>query len=86
MSYDRRKFLKLFAAGSAGLTVAGKLALADDIKNWMLSPQKTIFIPPEKKVEVLEWTVFPYDELPIPHNFIYLIRHTYDPSEFAYAK
>lgn len=49
---DRRKFFKLFSAGAAGLTVGAQLALAEDIKNWMLSPQKTIFIPPEPKLVI----------------------------------
>lgn len=49
---DRRKFFKLFSAGAAGLTVGAQLALAEDIKNWMLSPQKTIFIPPEPKLAI----------------------------------
>ena len=55
--FDRRKFFKLFAAGAAGLTVAGKIALAEDIQNWMLSPQKTIFIPPEPKI-VMAYPIF----------------------------
>lgn len=58
--FDRRKFFKLFAAGAAGLTVAGKMALAEDIQNWMLSPQKTIFIPPPQKIEVVQPMMFNY--------------------------
>lgn len=61
---DRRKFFQNFFAASVGMTAAAKLGLAEDIANWMLSPQKTIFIPPEAKV-VVEWTgiVYSYDRI-----------------------
>jgi len=79
--FDRRKFLKLFAAGSAGLTVAGQIALADDIKNWMLSPQKTIFIPPEKKIIERGFVGVEGQQLPY-----ILLQFTDLGYEFRYAK
>lgn len=47
---DRRKFLSMFAAGAVGMTVADKLGLFNDIQKWVLSPSKTIFIPPTVQV------------------------------------
>ena len=55
--FDRRRFLQLFTAGAVGLVAAEQLALATDIKDWMLSPSKTLFIPPEAKVVVPEYYI-----------------------------
>jgi hypothetical protein len=52
---DRRKFLTMFAAGSVGMTVADKIGFLSELKNWVLSPKKTIFIPPEPKIEWQPW-------------------------------
>ncbi len=49
---NRRKFLTMFAMGSVGMTAADKLGYLEELKNWVLSPSKTIFIPSEPKIEV----------------------------------
>jgi hypothetical protein len=52
---DRRKFLSMFATGSIGMTVANKIELFNDMKNWVLSPSKTIFIPPALSTDYRWW-------------------------------
>lgn len=80
---DRRKFFKLFSAGAAGLTVAGKLALAEDIKDWMLSPQKTIFIPPPAKVIVPQFKkyVIKLEIAGEKDGFLSPMRYTWVPAD-----
>lgn len=42
---DRRGFLKLFSTASVGVPVAQHLGLLAELSEWVLGPQKTIFIP-----------------------------------------
>jgi hypothetical protein len=57
---DRRKFLSMFAAGSVGMSVVDKVDLLADMSKWVLSPSKTIFIPPP-----LSEIRFDYFETPV---------------------
>ena len=73
---DRRRFLSMFAAGSAGMAAADKIGFFEELKKWVLSPSKTILIPEPKIISVntlvYEGKLWQYDP-----NIQYLFDRTF---------
>jgi hypothetical protein len=59
---DRRKFFSMFAAGAVGMSVADKVGFFDELKNWTLSPSKSIFIPAEPATIIFNGYVWQNDK------------------------
>jgi hypothetical protein len=80
-SMNRRAFLTAFAAASAGMAVAEKAGFFEEFLKWWQGPEKTIFIPPAKKIELYDMQTYLYKIIytgpPIPTDYKYFNQLVY---------